>query len=331
MSHATSTPFANLTPDLVLDAVSGRGVEVDGRLFALNSYENRVYRIGVAQGAPLVAKFYRAGRWSDEQILEEHAFARELAGRDLAVAVPIAFDGQTLLEHGEFRFALFPWLGGRGVEFDSAADFALLGRTLGRLHAVGAMRRFATRVRLTPQRLGHAARALVLESGFIPPELVDRYAEVSEALIDAVEREWDAVQGIATLRLHGDCHLGNLLWGEQGPVFVDLDDCMTGPAVQDLWMLLSGDEHERAHQLGVVLEGYEDFRDFDRGEIALIEALRTLRILHYAAWLARRWHDPAFPLHFPWFNTQHYWQEHVLTLREQLAAMDERPIVPADD
>ena len=310
----------------MLDAVSGRGVEVDGRLFALNSYENRVYRIGVAQGAPLVAKFYRAGRWSDEQILEEHAFARELAGRDLAVAVPIAFDGQTLLEHGEFRFALFPWLGGRGVEFDSAADFALLGRTLGRLHAVGAMRRFATRVRLTPQRLGHAARALVLESGFIPPELVDRYAEVSEALIDAVEREWDAVQGIATLRLHGDCHLGNLLWGEQGPVFVDLDDCMTGPAVQDLWMLLpGGDDARRAWE--ALAGGYADFARFDYRELRLVEPLRALRMIHHTAWLAQRWDDPAFPRAFPWFGERRYWERHLLDLLEQRAAIDEPPLL----
>lgn len=326
MSHASSTPFADLTPDLVLDAVSARGIDVDGRLFALNSYENRVYRVGASQGAPLVAKFYRARRWSDEQILEEHAFARELAARDLAVAVPLEFDGGTLLTHGDFRFALFPWLGGRGAELDTDADFALLGRTLGRLHTVGAVRRFRVRPTLTPERLGHAARALVLESGFVPDELEDRYAEVAGDLIDAVEREWEAAQGVASLRLHGDCHLGNLLWGEHGPVFVDLDDCMTGPAVQDLWMLLpGGSDARRAWE--ALASGDGEFADFDYRELRLVEPLRALRMIHYTAWLAQRWDDPAFPRAFPWFGERRYWERHILDLLEQRAAIDEPPLL----
>lgn len=326
MSHASPTPFANLTPDLVLDAASAHGVEVDGRLFALNSYENRVYRIGTAQGAPLVAKFYRARRWSDEQILEEHEFARELAARDLAVAVPVAVDGQTLLRHAAFRFALFPWLGGRGAELDTDADFALLGRTLGRLHGVGAVRRFRARVRLTPGRLGHDARAAVLESGHVPAELQARYAEVTGELLGAVEREWDAAGDFATLRLHGDCHLGNLLWGAQGPVFVDLDDCMTGPAVQDLWMLLPGGVDGR-RAWDALAAGYGEFADFDYRELRLVEPLRALRMIHYAAWLAQRWDDPAFPRAFPWFGVRRYWERHILDLLEQRAAIDEPPLL----
>ncbi len=326
MSHVSPTPFANLTPDLVLDAVAGCGIDVDGRLFALNSYENRVYRVGTAQGAPLVAKFYRARRWSDEQIVEEHDFARELAARDLAVAVPIAFDGATLLRHDEFRFALFPWLGGRGAELDSDADFALLGRTLGRLHAVGAVRRFRVRPTLTPERLGVAAREQVLESGYVPPELEDRYAEVSAELLAAVERDWEAAAGVATIRLHGDCHLGNLLWGEQGPVFVDLDDCMTGPAIQDLWMLLPGGADAR-RAWEALAAGYGEFADFDYRELRLVEPLRALRMIHHTAWLAHRWDDPAFPRAFPWFGERRYWERHILDLLEQRAAIDEPPLL----
>lgn len=310
----------------MLDAVSERGIEVDGRLFALNSYENRVYRVGNAQGAPLVAKFYRARRWSDEQIVEEHEFALELAARDLAVAVPLAFDGATLLTHGEFRFALFPWLGGRGAELDTDADFALLGRTLGRLHAVGAVRRFRTRVALTPERLGVAAREVVLESGFVPAELESRYAEVAADLIDAVYREWDSVGSVASIRLHGDCHLGNLLWGEHGPVFVDLDDCMMGPAVQDLWMLLPGGSDARG-AWEALAKGYGEFADFDYRELRLVEPLRALRMIHYTAWLAHRWDDPAFPRAFPWFGERRYWERHILDLLEQRAAIDEPPLL----
>ncbi|MGD9597398.1 MAG: serine/threonine protein kinase [Steroidobacteraceae bacterium] len=326
MSHVSPTPFANLTPDLVLDAVAARGIDVDGRLFALNSYENRVYRVGTTQGAPLVAKFYRARRWSDEQIVEEHDFARELADRDLAVAVPLAFDGATLLRHGEFRFALFPWLGGRGAELDSDADFALLGRTLGRLHAVGAVRRFRVRPALTPERLGVAARAQALASGHVPPELEDRYAEVSAEILAAVERDWDAAAGVAAIRLHGDCHLGNLLWGEQGPVFVDLDDCMSGPAVQDLWMLLPGGADAR-RAWEALAAGYGEFADFDYRELRLVEPLRALRMIHHTAWLAHRWDDPAFPRAFPWFGERRYWERHILDLLEQRSAIDEPPLL----
>jgi len=320
------TPFAGLTPDLVLDAVSALGVEVDGRLFALNSYENRVYRVGTSQGAPQVAKFYRARRWSDEQIVEEHEFAHELAARDLAVAVPLEFAGRTLLFHEGFRFALFPWLGGRGAELDSDSDFALLGRTLARLHAVGAVRRFHSRPALTLERLGYAAQEQVLSSGFVPDELVNRYAEVSDELLGAIEREWDSVGETNIIRLHGDCHLGNLLWGERGPVFVDLDDCMSGPAVQDLWMLLpGGSDMRRAWE--AMAAGYAEFADFDYRELRLVEPLRALRMIHHTGWLAQRWDDPAFPRAFPWFGERRYWEQHILDLLEQRAAIDEPPLL----
>lgn len=310
----------------MLDAVSECGIEVDGRLFALNSYENRVYRVGTTQGAPLVAKFYRARRWSDEQIVEEHEFAHELAGRDLAVAAPLAFDGETLLRHGEFRFALFPWLGGRGAELDTDADFTLLGRTLGRLHAAAAARRFRARPSLTPERLGFAARRQVEASGFVPQELEDRYAEVTRDILAAVVREWESVGAVATIRLHGDCHLGNLLWGEQGPVFVDLDDCMTGPAIQDLWMLLPGGADSR-RAWEALAEGYAQFADFDYRELRLVEPLRALRMIHHTAWLAQRWDDPAFPRAFPWFGERRFWERHILDLLEQRAAIDEPPLL----
>lgn len=310
----------------MLDAVSALGIEVDGRLFALNSYENRVYRVGTEAGAPLVAKFYRANRWSDAQIAEEHEFAHELAGRELAVAAPLRFGGQTLLRHAEFRFALFPWLGGRGAELDTDADFTVLGRTLGRLHAVGAVRPFTARVRLTIERLGYAAQQLVLDSGFVPDELLERYGEASDELLAAVEREWESVGPTRALRLHGDCHLGNLLWDEHGPVFVDLDDCMMGPAVQDLWMLLPGGADAR-RAWSALEAGYREFADFDYRELRLVEPLRALRMIHHAGWLAQRWDDPAFPRAFPWFGERRYWERHILDLMEQRAAIDEPPLL----
>jgi Ser/Thr protein kinase RdoA (MazF antagonist) len=321
-----AAPFATLTPDRILDCVEALGLAVTGRLLALNSYENRVYRIGLEDGSAVIAKFYRAGRWSDAAILEEHAFAHELAAAELPVVPPLAPGGRTLHHAGDARFALFPNRPGRSPELDRDDTLRWIGRFLGRIHARGATARFRHRRALTVADFGRASVDFLLGSAFVPADLRAAYAAVAEAAVVQAGAVFEAVGAVRQIRLHGDCHVGNILWTDAGPHFVDLDDCMTGPAVQDLWMLLSGERDERAHQLGVVLEGYEDFRDFDRGELALIEALRTLRILHYSAWLARRWSDPAFPLHFPWFNSQRYWQDHVLTLREQLAAMDEHPL-----
>ena len=324
-----ATPFAALTPDAVLDAAAAAGIDVDGRLFALNSYENRVYRVGTHVGPSLILKFYRPARWSDAQILEEHAFARELVARDLDIAAPHEIDGSTLRHvHGQ-RLAVFDTLAGRAPELDTAESLTVLGRALGRMHATGATRTFRVRPRLSVERLGHQARKAVLTSGFVPPALEARYASVSAELIAGVEREFALTAGVHAIRLHGDCHLGNLLWGESGPVFVDLDDCMMGPRIQDLWMLLAGSSDDQRRTWDALSEGYRQFADFDYLELRLVEPLRALRMLHHAAWLAQRWHDPAFPRAFPWFGEARFWERHVLELLEQRAAIDEPPILSA--
>jgi len=320
------TPFATLTPERILDAVEGLGFVSNGRLLALNSYENRVYRVGLEDGSTLIAKFYRAARWTNEAILEEHAFAQELADAELPVVPPMRVAGHTLQLDADLRYALFPNRPGRAPELDDPDTLRWIGRFLGRIHARGGVARFAHRAALTQARLGDESVRFVLEGNFLPAELRPAYTSVAQAALAQVAATFEAIGPVRGIRLHGDCHHGNILWTSAGPHFVDLDDCMQGPAVQDLWLLLSGDRADMTRQLTLLLAGYEEFREFDHGELALIEALRTLRILHYVAWLARRWADPAFPLHFPWFNTQRYWQDHVLALREQLAAMDEHAL-----
>ncbi len=325
------TPFAALTPDSLLDALESVGLRPDGRLLALNSYENRVYQVFVEDGAPLVAKFYRPGRWSDAAILEEHEFAAELAGRELPVVAPLAVDGKTLHSHGDLRFAVFPRQSGRAPEFDSGQVLEWMGRFIGRIHAVGALKPFASRPELNIETFGEEPLNFLRQSGFLPPELAEVYFGVARQALDGVRNCYARAGKLATLRLHGDCHIGNVLWvdgrGEGcGPWFVDFDDARTGPAIQDLWMLLSGERADRVHQLAEVLAGYEDFYEFDLRELHLIEALRTLRLIHYAAWLGRRWDDPAFPAAFPWFVSQRYWQDRILELREQIALMDEPPL-----
>lgn len=323
-------PFSTLTPDRVLDCVEALGLQGNGRLLALNSYENRVYRVGLEDGGAVIAKFYRAARWTDAAILEEHSYAAELAAAEIPVVPAQAHGGKTLHHDGDVRFTLFPNRPGRTPELDRDDTLRWVGRFLGRIHGRGATKKFRHRPTLSVERFGQASVDFLQSGDYVPGELKAAYAAAAQATVRQAAAIFEMVGPVRQLRLHGDCHVGNILWTEAGPHFVDLDDCMQGPAVQDLWMLLSGNAEERSHQLAVVLEGYEDFFDFDRREIALIEALRSLRILHYAAWLARRWQDPAFPLHFPWFNSQHYWQEHILTLREQLAAMDEYPLEPPD-
>ncbi|UXY16759.1 serine/threonine protein kinase [Chitiniphilus purpureus] len=329
VAESAPHPYAALTPDLVLDALESVGLVVNGSQFPLNSYENRVYQVGVEDAAPVIAKFYRPGRWSDAQILEEHVFSTLLQEREIPVVAPCVIDGQTLFTHGGFRFALFPRRGGRAPELDDAQTLTWLGRFLGRIHAVGAIEPFAHRPALTPESFGTVPRTFVLEHGFIPAELLPAYESVSAQALEGVAYCYQRAGTVAALRLHGDVHGGNMLWTPDGPHFVDLDDARMGPAVQDLWMLLSGEREDRVRQLADVLAGYEDFCGFDARELHLIEALRTLRLMHYAGWLAQRWDDPAFPHAFPWFNTQRYWQEHILALREQVAAMDEAPLWPA--
>jgi len=319
-------PFSGLTPEVVLDAAAACGLEPDGRLFALNSYENRVYQVG-AEAGPLVLKFYRPARWSDQQIREEHEFTRELGAAELPVAAPLLIGRETLLRYREFRFAAFGWMHGRTPELDAPDARAILGRTIGRLHQVGATRPFRARPRIGVERLGWEARAQVLESELLPAALRERYSSVSGALLERVSAAFAAAAGTREIRLHGDCHLGNLLWNEHGPVFVDLDDCATGVRVQDLWMLLAGSPAEQQRQWQELLEGYSQFADFDFLELTLIEPLRSLRMLHHAAWVVHRWGDPAFPRAFPWAAEPRYWEGHLLDLLEQIPAIDDPPLL----
>ena len=317
-------PYERLTPETILAAVETHGVRCTGAFLALNSYENRVYRVEREDGSRLSVKFYRPDRWSEAAIREEHAFAIDLAREDIPVVAPLAGPAGTLGELGGFKFALFPWAPGRVGEVAHRDERLLLGRFLGRLHRVGdALGPFAVRPHLTVADYGHSAVAFVLEGAFVPDYLKATYADLTR---EALARVGEAFVDFRARRLHGDCHLGNLLWEQERLRIVDLDDCRTGPAMQDLWMLLSGARDEQEHQLAELLEGYTQFCEFDAAELALIEPLRTLRIVHYAGWLARRWDDPAFPRAFPWFAGPRYWEEQVLSLREQLAAMQEPPL-----
>ena len=321
-----TAPYSGLTPDVALDALSGVGLHPDGRLLTLNSYENRVYQVWLDEAAPVVVKFYRPGRWSDAQILEEHAFALELAGREIPVVAPVAPAGRTLHEHAGYRFAVYPRRGGRAPELEDSRVLEWIGRFLGRIHAVGAAGAFRGRTRLGIESHGLEPRAWLLASGLVPADLKEAWSSATALALDGVRRCYERAAGVRSIRLHGDCHSGNVLWTDEGPHFVDLDDCCTAPAVQDLWMLLSGDRAAMMRQLSDVMAGYEQFHEFDPRELGLVEALRTLRLLHYSAWIARRWEDPAFPAAFPWFGTQRYWQDRILELREQIAAMDEEPL-----
>jgi Ser/Thr protein kinase RdoA (MazF antagonist) len=320
-------PYAGLTPDTVLDALDAVGFRGDGRFIALNSYENRVYQVYMEDGPPMVAKFYRPARWTDGEIAEEHAFVAELAEREIPVVAPLAVDGRALHLHGGFRFAVYPRRGGRAPELGDPATLEWIGRFVGRIHAVGAVRPFRERPAIDVETFGTEPRDWLLAHGFIPADLLPAWESVANQALDGVRRAFDRAGDVASLRLHGDCHAGNVLWTDDGPHFVDFDDARTGPAIQDLWMLLSGDRADMTRQLSDVLAGYEDFAELDRRELHLLEALRTLRLVHYSAWIARRWDDPAFPAAFPWFNTQRYWQDRVLELREQVALMDEAPLV----
>jgi Ser/Thr protein kinase RdoA (MazF antagonist) len=324
MNH--DAPYARLSPEAVLDALEAVGYRCDGRLLALNSYENRVYQIGIDEGEPVVAKFYRPGRWSDAAIGEEHAFALELAAQEIPVVAPIVRDGASLHTHRGFRYAVFPRRGGRWPELGTADDREWVGRFLGRIHAVGRARRFDHRLRLSMEDLGRKARDFVLDGDWMPDYLATKYEALTEELLNEVELRADGWRGATLGRIHGDCHRGNILWTDAGPHFVDLDDCLTGPAIQDLWMLLAGSTQEMRVEMRDLLKGYEQFLPFDRVELALIEPLRALRMIHYSAWLARRWHDPAFPLAFPWFAEPRYWEQHYRSLEEQLGAVLEPPL-----
>jgi Ser/Thr protein kinase RdoA (MazF antagonist) len=318
-------PYEHLTPDVILGAVEMYGFESTGSILALASYENRVYQIGVAEGF-VVAKFYRPGRWSTDAILEEHEFSLELAAQEIPVVPPLVHGGETLHTLDGYRFAVYERRGGRWPELGTSDDREWLGRFLGRIHAVGGARRFTERPTLDREELGFRSAQQVLEGDWLPPHLVTSYERVAEQLLDAIDHSFEEAGAYRELRIHGDCHRNNVLWTDAGPHFVDLDDCMNGPAVQDLWLFLAGSRDEMAAQLGDLLEGYGKFADFDYRELQLIEALRALRLLHYTAWITRRWDDPAFPRAFPWLGEARYWEEHVQALLEQCAVLDEPPL-----
>ncbi len=316
-------PFQRLTPTLVMDAIESRGFLCDRRIFALNSYENRVYQVGIDEAQPLIAKFYRPDRWSEQQIMEEHNFCFELVEHELPIVAPLKnAEGNSLLSYDGFYFALYPRQGGHAPEFDNLDNLKILGRLLGRIHATGAVKPFEHRPTLDRQSFGNNSVRLI-EERFIPEEYRASYSAVTSQLLDAIDTILAEVGLIRSIRTHGDCHAGNILWRDNAPHFVDFDDARMAPAVQDLWMMFSGERPRQLAQLDSLLEGYREFNDFDPRELRLIEPLRTLRMLHYSAWLARRWGDPLFPHTFFWFNTTRYWGEHILELREQLAALSE--------
>lgn len=322
--NTSSHPFETLTPDFILDAIEAQGFLSDGRILALNSYENRVYQVGIEDEVPIIAKFYRPGRWSDAQILEEHQFCYELEEQELSVVTPLKnSQGESLLRYQDFRLALFPRRGGRAPDLDNPDHLYQLGNTLGRMHQVGAAKPFIERPALDLASFGYNSIELIARD-FMPASLREAYLSLTRDLMQKIEEAFQRFDDIKSIRVHGDCHGGNLLWRDDLAHFVDFDDARMAPAMQDLWMLLSENErHLRELQLAEVLAGYQEFADFDPRELHLVEPLRTLRMLHYSAWLARRWEDPAFPLSFPWFNTERYWGEHILQLREQLSALQE--------
>lgn len=324
--EVVSHPFDSLTPGFLIDAVESLGFYCDGRLFPLNSYENRVYQVGIEDATPMIAKFYRPQRWTEAQIREEHEFCFELVEQELPVVPPWRnAAGESLFVFGDFFFALFERRGGHAPELDDLDNLFTLGRLMGRIHAVGAVKPFLYRPTITIENYGDESVALVVER-FIPISLKASYTSLTADLLQSVRDSFAQLDGIQLIRSHGDCHGGNILWRDDTANFVDFDDARMAPAMQDLWMLLCGDRARQTVQLAEVVEGYNEFFSFHPKELRLIEPLRTLRMLHYSAWLARRWGDPAFPRAFPWFNSERYWGEHILELREQYAALAEPPL-----
>lgn len=323
MNQNNQTPYATLNPNTILDAIESTGFLCTGSLHALNSYENRVYQIGIENAEPLIAKFYRPHRWSSEAILEEHQFSLELAEQEIPVIAPLIVNDQTLHHHQDFRFSLFPRRGGHALELDNDEQLEWMGRFIGRMHSVSASRSFKRRISLNIQTYGFEPYRLLIEQGFIPDYLTSNFCKTVETALEKITQIFEWVGGLDQIRLHGDCHAANILWRDSGPHIVDLDDCLMGPAIQDIWMLLSGEPKHMELQLEKILNGYYEFHDFNLRERHLIEVLRTLRMLHYSGWLAKRWDDPAFPLSFPWFNTPVYWENMMRNLNEQIDLLDQ--------
>lgn len=342
---AARPSYSDLTPSELLHALDAVGFRGDGRVLQLNSYENRVFQVMLEDGEAVVAKFYRPARWSDAQILEEHAFALELAEAEVPVVAPCILDraaatARLLPERGPatlalrpassglHRYALSPRRAGRSPELEDEAVLVRLGGFIGRLHAVGARRRFAHRRTLDAPRDAREAVTLLANGDFVSDNQRGAWADACAQAIACIDAAFAACVP-KPIRLHGDCHPGNLLWRDSGAHVVDLDDACMGPAVQDLWMLLSGEPEAMARQLHLLLRGYAPFMDFDRAELALIEPLRLLRMIRHNAWVAQRWSDPAFPAAFPDFGSSGYWGQQALQLREQLRAATETPSLAA--
>lgn len=319
--------YTNLSPDDVLNTIDSFGYQTDGRLLALNSYENRVYRVGLEDGESVIAKFYRPQRWSNAAILEEHSFTIELQNLEIPVIAPLSIEGETLLETKEYRLAIFPNRGGRAPDLEDCEQLEQMGRFMGRIHQVGKNQSFTDRPELNIDTFGYSAREFILKNNFIPPELVSAYESLTAQLLEEAALCYQRAGDVNLIRCHGDCHPSNVLWTDDGPHIVDFDDARMAPAAQDIWMFLAGDRADQTTFLDAVLTGYTEFCEFDARELHLIEALRTLRLIHYFGWLAKRWEDPAFKLAFPWFNTQQCWEEHILSLREQAALLHEEPLV----
>lgn len=322
MSIEFPHPFESLTPDFLLDAIESQGFVCDGRIMALNSYENRVYQVGIEDAKPVIAKFYRPARWSEEQILEEHQFCIELAEQELPVVPPLTIKSKTLFHHDDFRVALYPRKGGHAPELDNLDNLLTLGRFLGRIHGVGAAHSFQYRPAITCKHYGHESVSLIKEK-FIPEHIRASYDVLVAEILKIIDDIYVETEDSEYIRVHGDCHVGNILWRDDAPHFIDFDDARMAPAIQDVWMLLSGDRARQTAQLNEIMEGYNEFAEFPLHQLKYIEALRTLRIMYFSAWLARRWDDPAFPRAFPWFNTVQYWEQHILDLREQLGELNE--------
>lgn len=316
--------FQGVTPDTILDAVESIGLYPTSGLLPLNSYENRVYQFLADDQQRYVVKFYRPQRWTDAQIQEEHEFTAELAAAEIPVVCPLEFHGRTLHDWQGFRFSVFPSIGGRALEPEQLEQLEDLGRHLGRLHLVGSARPFSVRPILIDEQNVFASVQLLHSCPLIPETLKLPFFTILDVLMERLNViDWDLYP---TVRLHGDCHIGNLLWRPEGLTLVDFDDARQGPAIQDLWMMLSGDRLQQQIQLESLIEGYEEFMPFDPRQLRLIEPLRALRMIHYMAWLARRWEDPAFPHNFSWFAEARYWEQQILVLKEQVAALDEEPL-----
>lgn len=323
-ANSSLHPFAELVPDLILKAVESSGLWCSGHILALNSYENRVYQVGIEEELPVIVKFYRPERWSEAQILEEHRFALSLQDAELPVVAPTIINGQTLHRYEKFLFAVYPRRGGRAPDLSNPDQLLILGRTLGRIHQIGQIEPFVARPVLDIESFGHQSVEFLTEQ-FVPDSLRPAYSSLCSDLLTQIEEVWQR-HPWRFIRTHGDCHVGNMLWRDETPFFVDFDDARMAPSVQDLWMLTSGERHEQTAQLSEIIEGYQEFADFDFAELQLIESLRTLRMMNYSAWIGRRWDDPAFPQSFSWFNSPRYWGEHILQLREQLSALQQPAI-----